>query len=985
MNKKNSCINVVVTLFLLMNVAISFAQQIPVTNYLQKEYSAGTQNWSVAQQLNNFMYFGNNYGLLEFDGLRWHLYGVNNSSAVRSIEISQDGTIYIGADNEYGYFKYDKNGELAYTSMAATALAKHTNFENVWNIFECEGYLYVITRNYIFIHNLSSGEFEEINTENYTLCSARMGNRIFIARNDGIYEISTNRVSRRIEGTDYISRYGICCMCESGDGQLLIGTKSAGLYRMNQEKKVEKFETEIDKYIASNQLYAITASKEHIAFGTVTGGVALTNESGGDAQYITMTNGLQNNTVLNLSFCGESILWCCLDQGIDRINVDSPMAQLYGKQNSVGTGYAMAIRNESSNGKTLFLGTNRGLYYTAIDSEVNLGKNTKLETHLFKESIGQVWNIDTLNGDYFCCHNRGLFKIDNNHLTPIFEGEGMWRLRKTGNPDVAIVGSYSGLYKLTKVNGKYEISHIEGIKSSCRTFEIDNIGRIWLITDNGIERISLNEDCTIATSQVVLKHPGGIVYHNIIKVDNEIVLSQGEKSYVVNRHGELSDEDGVLTHCVGRNRYYSDIKIDNEGYIWFIIGDALYVRRCDKEGAYEPQVIQLWNVPQLYVYGYSQITTLGNGQAIVNCVDGYVLADAQNAVKAFDPSRAKAFIRQIESLNASSKKKYYSEQVPRQIHDIVIPYNDNSIRIDFGSIQCCDNNVEFSFALVGEDGVESYSEWGLQSSKEYTFLKQGRYTFKLRLLLNGIYVVDTQTMSFEVLPPWWETTWAKSLWFLLALILIVVVLYIVQRRYVRARMKIIRQNEEELRRQQELYEQERLRQQQEILRNEKEILELRNEKIESELRSKSEELSNILLNNLSRNEMIDKVKHDLSRVADKIEAKDAKEAMKRISLLQEKLTSYAEDRVNWKRFEENFDEVNGRFMQKLQEKYPWISDNEKRLCVYINMGLRNKEIAPLMSISLRGIEMIRYRLRKKMELTREEGLEEMLKELINAG
>ena len=170
-----------------------------------------------------------------------------------------------------------------------------------------------------------------------------------------------------------------------------------------------------------------------------------------------------------------------------------------------------------------------------------------------------------------------------------------------------------------------------------------------------------------------------------------------------------------------------------------------------------------------------------------------------------------------------------------------------------------------------------------------------------------------------------------------------------------------------MRKQQEAYAQ------QNLLRD-KLILQLKNEKIEDELKSKSQELSQMMLSALDRNELITRVKRDLTKVQEDLLATDAKQASKRLAQMQNKLAQDANTRVDWERFEQNFDIVNDSFMRKLQAKFPWISTNEKRLCVYIIMGMQNKEIAPLMNISVRGVEMLRYRLRKKMDMQREDDL-----------
>ena len=69
------------------------------------------------------------------------------------------------------------------------------------------------------------------------------------------------------------------------------------------------------------------------------------------------------------------------------------------------------------------------------------------------------------------------------------------------------------------------------------------------------------------------------------------------------------------------------------------------------------------------------------------------------------------------------------------------------------------------------------------------------------------------------------------------------------------------------------------------------------------------------------------------------------------------------------------------FLQTLDERYPSLSHKEKMLCVYIRMNLLSKEIAPLLNISTRGVEISRYRIRQKLGLDSKESLTKFLQSL----
>ena len=105
-----------------------------IVNYTKQLYTAGSQNWNIAQDKNGIMYFANNDALLSFDGSFWRKYELPNHTIVRSVAISNDNRIYVGGQGEIGFFAPGAKGELEYTSLNTLVAARDNNFADVWNI-----------------------------------------------------------------------------------------------------------------------------------------------------------------------------------------------------------------------------------------------------------------------------------------------------------------------------------------------------------------------------------------------------------------------------------------------------------------------------------------------------------------------------------------------------------------------------------------------------------------------------------------------------------------------------------------------------------------------------------------------------------------------------------------------------------------------------------------------------------------------------------
>mgnify|MGYP000443941963 FL=1 len=95
-----------------------------IINYSKLSYNAGLQNWDVKQDKNGIVYFANNEGLLSFDGKNWKLYPLPNKTIVRSVAIGSDHKIYVGGQDELGYFAPNANGNLVYSSLTSLIPAK---------------------------------------------------------------------------------------------------------------------------------------------------------------------------------------------------------------------------------------------------------------------------------------------------------------------------------------------------------------------------------------------------------------------------------------------------------------------------------------------------------------------------------------------------------------------------------------------------------------------------------------------------------------------------------------------------------------------------------------------------------------------------------------------------------------------------------------------------------------------------------------------
>ena len=153
---------------------------------------------------------------------------------------------------------------------------------------------------------------------------------------------------------------------------------------------------------------------------------------------------------------------------------------------------------------------------------------------------------------------------------------------------------------------------------------------------------------------------------------------------------------------------------------------------------------------------------------------------------------------------------------------------------------------------------------------------------------------------------------------------------------------------------------------------------LRNVNLESEIQYKNSELASSAMHLVKKGELISKIKTELNQLAKRVENTQAQTELKKM------IKALSEDEQidqEWDHFAKHFDKVHSDFVIVLKNKHPEISPSELKLCAYLRMNLSSKEIAQLLNISVRGVEISRYRLRKKLNLATGENLFDYLIQL----
>ena len=917
-----------------------------IYNYSRSDYGAGSQNWQIIQQNNNWMYFANKSGVLEFNGNDWKLYFLNNRSDVRAIQHSKD-RIYLGGLNEFGYLKPDKTGKLSYVCMSDSLSKDQLFFGNIWEIYENEQTLYFIADKVVI--KFVEGKFSSITASPDKISFANLIKGVLhVTTDSGIYVFISDQFYL-LPGTDWFSGKKIRAIYPF-ENNLLIATASEGLFLL-EDGKINKFETEVESFIRRNEIFSIAMNDKYIAVGTVLKGLVLIDYKGKVVKYMNESNGLQNNTVLSVLFDKDGNIWLGLDNGISYIELNSPLTNLYSSQNFYGAGYGAMLYKDQ-----LYLATNRGLYYSEWPIPIS-EEPTQLK--LIEDSQGQIWSIDSIGGDLFCSSDKGLFLIKGTEVEPVDKKTGFWSVRPMlGDPNKIWASTYDGFYVFEKENNQWKKkSYVDGYPGSAINYVEKPARNIWITGKGDLLRIKVDESLDkISESKHYAPQMGAPSGSYVYEMDDNVLFCAPSGIYNFDEKNETFALDTSFA-ISGQN--FSAIWRKSDA-LWYL--GPLYVRKRTKDS----DVFYAHHLP--LINDFERLSFLNDHEVIICNESGFSLwnADYNNQSKLHETM----LINKV-SISKTGDSLIYVSSFSGKKYVPEIAYKNNTIRLQYGLMSFSPHSpVKYRYELDNK----TWSESTVSTIKEYSNLPEGKHIFKVEASLE----VDTHLtdeFAFVILPPWYRTAWAYGVYFVLFVCVLIAIWKWDDQRIKKKKKQIESSKQKELMEKEQQFKEE-------TEKKEQEIVELKNEHLELEVKHKSQELANIAINLVSKNEILTEIKSDLSKLSDDLRRVDKTSELRRnILRLNNKIDENIQQDDNFKKFEEHFDLVHDNFMYKLLEKYPELSLSERKMCAFIKMHLSSKEIAPLLNISVRGVETLRYRLRKKFDIDREDSLNSFLNSL----
>ncbi|GAA4312761.1 triple tyrosine motif-containing protein [Mucilaginibacter gynuensis] len=913
-----------------------------IIHYDRSDYNAYNQNWAIAQDEQGIMYFANSKGLLLYNGNQWQISELPLGQVVRTVAIDPEGRIYTGGYAEIGYWEKSLYGKLKYHSYADSVHNRAFKQEEIWHVITVgNGEIYF--QSLSTIYHLKNNAVEVVSSQHPFENIKLVNGVVYAMSTDGLFEIRNNKLSL-VPGSTSISKEGIDDMVPYALNQLLLCSSTSKLF-IYDNKTFKPFASEAQSFLTGNPVLNILRIAENrFAFSTLQNGVIVTDGFGKIIYHFSKNTGLASNSALALLTDKKGNLWVGLDGGVSQVLLQSPFLHHKDGEGKFGVVNSAAFYREK-----LYLATANGLFY------LNSPESKVYEK--LKQFAGPVQSVETIDDHLFLSTTTGTYTIYNDVVSKISNVIIGWCIRPIpGKPDYVIEGSYNGLTIYHKAaNGKWQLHATIPLRQwlPSKDVVVDDQGIVWVKhLYYGIFKIKLSNDLKSTVSvQVLGKHSGlpASGKLNLFRYKNTIRITGTKGIFYEDTPGHFKP-DIQLKQKLGDYFFAKRIIADYDPE-WWIINDDNSISHLKWIPDGKPDIKRFGQRNFYLLNDFEHIRKLRS--LYLFCTeDGFSMYNSQQPVSFTDVSAP--IINEVNVLNGGNPVPVAQVKASGEI--IQLPYRLNNLSISWGMPEY-DSRKMYSYRVNGMPGYEEWSRWSAAYQKQFDNMPAGRYTFQVRSDISD----KITSLSFVILSPWYFTLWAKILYILILAGLLYLLYRAHRRRLVQQRLRLEAHTEQLV--------------QQQRKDNQHELMTAQQQKLTQEVLLKSEHLANSSINLIEKKAVLNKIKKALADIKD--EAGPGFPVNKYNRLIK-MINNHTGNDNDLKLFEESFDQIHDEFFKKLLKEYPDLAPPDLKLAAYLKMNLTTKEIAPLLNITLRGVEVKRYRLRKRLKLSSDQNLIEFM-------
>jgi len=906
----------------------------PLVNFAPNDYKGVNQIWDIAQNDDGDLFFANHDQMLKYDGSQWTVLRIDKPTIFRALH-HYGNQMLSGGLMDFGIWTKNELGLFEYRSLVEKLNLNPIEGESFWNITSYKEYVIFQSLDRVIITDQEFNDYEQIDGvfSNNSLINMN-GAPFLIDLKKGLLDLSGNRKS--YQQFNNVSWASIIGAIDIDNRSYLVSNKGLLYHWTEQELQLEEL-----LRIPQDRIYSICQMESGIlVLGTVGHGVVWFNESLAPIDSLKRDNGLINNTVLSLFEDRDSNLWAGMDRGISLVNITSPHREHRNSSKDIGSVYTAVEWNHTS-----YIGTNQGLY--VLNSEITVPmKIAGIE--------GQVWKLDVVDDRLLCSSDSGLFQIISPESIKIISDDvGFWGVQKQGAH--LIGGTYKGLYVFDDQKG-YPIlgKQLDGFTVSSRFVEI--VGSKVYVNNEylGVYVLELDEKFESIIKQSFVEKKGS--KSSLFKYNNRLFYKCTNGIYTFDADNQNLNKDPDFTKLLAPDLLLSSGFTSGPSHplIAFRKNSVFGIQKnliSDRITPFE------YELPP-YVYenlgnsGFENISHLSDERYLIGLSDGFVIIDLEELSQKSDKKPSFSLVEQLVT----------NRWVPKEINreSLELNYRNNSMRF-FLRIPSYTKYTPLSYEIRLLHNGKLHSKKAMTSKVEYINLEPGAYIVQISRPGKGEQSIQVDaSYSFIIKAPWFLQKPIQVLLLLLLLLILFMAFYFTRIIY-KKREKALRLSNQKQVDILQLKEKER-------------INKITQRTLENQLKAKKRELTISTEHLLSKNRLLRQLSLKISEV-EKLHQLD-------LTNLHQFIEENIKEKKDWNRFEKALADYDEEFVKRIKNQfYGTISRQDFLLMTYIRGGMNSKDIAQVLGISVKSVEMRRYRLRKKLGLKEEVSLNDYINNL----
>ncbi len=794
--------NMVLLVFLMVVVFPAFTQKetgIPVIrNYSSGEYGSHVQNWAIVEGPGGIMYYGNTNGeILEYDGENWRKIKIPNRSIVRSMDVDKEGTIYVGAVDEFGYLKANSKERLEYRSYISLLDSTVRGFGNVWQTFAMDHGVYFSTDAGLF--RVREGEVKSWPscTDNFFV-AYRVKKSLFIQElGVGLMKLEDENL-KPIPGSELFRDNRIYGILPYKKEKMLLITHDEGIYVYDQGEPDEPFYKakgfkELNWFLSRNNPYRCTVLNDNrFALATRQGGIIIADGSGNIERIINKEEGLIGDDVKYIYQDRRQNLHLALDAGIAFAEISSPISK-YDERRGLEGSLLSIIRFEDE----LYVGSTKGIFVLEGNRFRKIKGLNEFAWQFYSYKPLPVETSSAGDSLLLVGSSSAFYQLKNKRPDKIADVRNAFcMLQPDENPSLLFVGLSNGVAVYEYRGGEWKFTDkIKGVDREIRNMVRDREGNIWLGTAfKGIIRMKdvfINDTFNrqpVVTSYSMDEGLPAMDWNFGQRIQDKLVFGTPGGLYHFNERKEYFYPDtSFVKQLADGSRGVHCMATDKKGNLWTA---SMYPGKAVPGIAIkQPDDTYTWSD-----LSFKRITG-GSLYFIYPEENGICWLGGTEGLYRYDPTNTKDYEQPYDCLVrkvtiGKDSVIYWGNGAKRRAESSVkIDYAANNMAFEYAApLFEGQDAVCYSYYLEGQD--EEWSEWAKETHKHYTNLPEGDYVFKVKAI--GVYDRESTVAgyAFTIAPPWYRTLWAYGFYGLFSVLFIGGIVKVYTKRLVRHREQL---------------------------------------------------------------------------------------------------------------------------------------------------------------------------------------------------